>query len=173
MARYSQAEQRTVIDDWAEARAVEAEARARVWTAALVAAALEEAGKALLALPPDHEFPDTFRVAWPEIVRAVREGDRAPEGGMPPALPSAQAIAAMEFRLRWAFRYCASVPKRRLVGARMLVNPLSEKHLWSWGRLAGPFRVHRDTVKRWHSTACGEIAAGLNRDGVEVKIPLV
>ena len=52
MARYSQAEQRTVIDDWAEARAVEAEARARVWTAALVAAALEEAGKALLALPP-------------------------------------------------------------------------------------------------------------------------
>lgn len=148
------------------------EAGGAIWTPALVEAALEEAGKALLALPATHVFPGEFRTAWPEIVRVIREGDRAVDPVLRAPVPSARAIAQMQARLGWALRYVESAPKRRIVGARMLVHPLSERRLWTWSRLATAFGRHKNTIQDWHGRALAEISQGLERDGVPVRVAL-
>ena len=94
-----------------------------LWTPELAQAALEEAGKAMLALPASHVFPAEYRTAWPEIVRVIREGDRPVDAVIRPAVQSARANAAMEARLDGAMRYRGRVTTRRLGAARMLVHP--------------------------------------------------
>ena len=39
---------------------------------------------------------------------------------------------------------------RRIVGARSLVHPLTDRHLFSWRRLGAAFQVDYKTVQAWH-----------------------
>ncbi len=54
-----------------------------------------------------------------------------------------------------AFGWLALIPEenfvlRRILGARALVHPLTERHLFPWRRLAQILGADHKSVQRWH-----------------------
>ena len=52
---------------------------------------------------------------------------------------------------------------RRIVGARSLVHPISDRHLYSWRRLGSVLGADHKAVQRWHAQGIATIVAGLRR----------
>lgn len=132
--------------------------------AAYVVARLEEAGHTLLCLP--NTGPSTrLRSSALEVVRAACEIEQsAPGKRLRLPVPSAARIAAMDEAWAWLGlipddRYVL----RRIVGARSLVSPTTERHLFSWRRLGGLLGADHRAVQRWHGEGIGWIVAGLAR----------
>ena len=51
---------------------------------------------------------------------------------------------------------------RRIVGARSLVHPITERHLYPWRRVATAIGADHKAVKRWHTQGIDLIVARLN-----------
>jgi hypothetical protein len=51
---------------------------------------------------------------------------------------------------------------RRIVGARSLVHPITERHLYPWRRIAVAIGADHKAVQRWHTQGVELIAARLN-----------
>ncbi len=126
---------------------------------------LEEAGATLLALPGTGWRP-RLRTSQLEIVRTALEAygwePRAPA----PPMPSAPRITRMDEALAWV----TLIPRdryvlRRIVGARALVRPLTERHLFSWRRLGVLLGADHKAMQRWHGEGVGIIVAALNAGG--------
>ena len=124
---------------------------------------LEEAGSTLLALP--NTGPTTkLRTGGLEIVREAAESYGWTEGRARPAIPSAQKITRMDEAMAWIGLISRDrVVLRRIVGARSLVSPLTERHLFSWRRLAGVVGADHKAVQRWHAQGIDLIVAALER----------
>ena len=151
----------------AEALAAAAEARRRVATedaavdAETVVYRLEEAGATLLALPASG-YSTGMRTSKYDIVQAAVEYQGQP-GRLRPAAPDAAHISRMDEALEWI----TLIPLerhvlRRIVGCRSLVSPTTERHLYSWRRLALAVGAEHKAVQRWHAQAIRLIVAGLN-----------
>jgi hypothetical protein len=54
---------------------------------------------------------------------------------------------------------------RRIVGARSLVSPATERHLYSWRRLGTLLGADHKAIRRWHEQGIGLIVAALNAGG--------
>ena len=85
------------------------------------------------------------------------------ERARPPG-PDATKIDRMDEALGWI----TLIPReryvlRRIVGARALVSPMTERHLFSWRRLGAVLGADHKAVKRWHTEAIGLVVAALNR----------
>ena len=124
---------------------------------------LEEAGTALLCLPSTG-FTTALRLSNLEIVRSAIDGYGWTERKVRPPVPSAERITRMDEALGWM----ALIPQdryvlRRIVGARSLVSPVTERHLYSWRRLAGLLGADHKAIQRWHGQGIALIVAGLNR----------
>ena len=52
---------------------------------------------------------------------------------------------------------------RRIVGARSLVHPVSERHLYPWRRLGAVLGADHKAVQRWHAQGIDLIVEALNR----------
>ena len=52
---------------------------------------------------------------------------------------------------------------RRIVGARSLVSPVTERHLYSWRRLATLLGADHKAIQRWHGQGVALIVAALLR----------
>jgi hypothetical protein len=130
----------------------------RAW----LVARLEEAGGTLIALRL--RGPSTkLAQFYPEIVRDAAEayGWEAPEARLD--APAAARISRMDECLGWIARLPqAPLRSRLLVGRRMLVHPLTERHLWPWRRLGKVLGVDHHTARRWHSDAIGQLDALLS-----------
>ena len=132
--------------------------------AQLVVARLEEAGRTLLALPPSG-YSTGFRMNVAALVRhmiGAGEGEPAPARLHPP-IPSAAVITRMDEALGWI----PLIPRdrsvlRRIVGARALVNPMTDRHLYPWRRLGTMLGADHKAVQRWHAQAVDMIVAALN-----------
>ena len=125
-----------------------------------VIARLEEAGATLLALPSTG-WTTKLRVSSLELVRAAVENSGWTEQRVRPAVPSASRISRMDEALGWITlipldRYVL----RRIVGARSLVSPTTDRHLFPWRRLAGPRRGARELEGGGAVPFCGGLAAG-------------
>ncbi len=131
--------------------------------AELVIYRLEEAGMTLLALP--HSGPSTqLRQSRIEIVRTALDAYGWTPERARPAVPDSTKIDRMDEALGWI----TLIPReryvlRRIVGARSLVSPLTERHLFSWRRLGAVLGADHKAVKRWHTEAIGLIVTALNR----------
>ncbi len=133
----------------------------------LVVARLEEAGRTLLALPPGGYSPG-LRTNTASLVRrmiAAGEGEPIPARLHPP-VPSAAGITRMDEALRWI----TLIPPdrsviRRIVGARALVNPITDRYLYPWRRLGAMLGADHKAVQRWHAQGVEMIAAALNAAG--------
>lgn len=124
---------------------------------------LEEAGATLLALPGTG-WTTRLRTSSIEIVRTALESYGWSETRVRPAVPSADKISRMDEAMGWIGvipldRYVL----RRIVGARSLVHPVTDRHLFSWRRLAAALGADHKAVQRWHGQAIEMIVAALNR----------
>jgi hypothetical protein len=122
---------------------------------------LEEAGATLLALP-NGGWSTKLGAGSAEILRSALENyGWHPERIRPPA-PSAAHITRMDEALTWLGlipldRYVL----RRIVGARSLVNPVTQRHLFAWRRLAAALGADHKAIQRWHAQAIDIIVAKL------------
>src|SRR5271168_1983569 len=122
---------------------------------------LEEAGATLLALPGTGYSP-RLRVSQLEVVHSALEACGWERGRIKPPAPSASRISRMDEALGWL----TLIPKdryvlRRIVGARSLVSPVTERHLYSWRRLASVLGADHKAVQRWHAQGIDMIVAAI------------
>lgn len=126
---------------------------------------LEEAGRALLSMPPTGY---STRITISRVLFAPEPG----ESGLPtpPAVritpPSSQEISRMDEALEWL----ALIPNRqrairRIVAARALKNPVTDKHLYSWRDIGRIMNIDHKAVQRWHSQGIEIITRALWRAG--------
>ena len=123
---------------------------------------LEEAGRTLLALPGTG-WSTRLRSTQLEMVRTALESYGWGTRPVRPAVPSAARITRMDEALAWIplikqERYVL----RRIVGARALVHPISDRYLFSWRRLATVVGADHKAVQRWHAQGIDLIVAALN-----------
>jgi hypothetical protein len=126
---------------------------------------LEEAGTALLSLPHTG-YSTGLRTTRLEFVRSALEGygwDNPSANRLRPAMPDAARITRMDEALGWV----GLLPKdrvvlRRIVGARCLISPVTERYLYTWRRLGTLVGADHKAVQRWHAQAIDMIVAALN-----------
>jgi hypothetical protein len=138
-------------------------ADARSFDAELVIERLEEAGAALLALPGTG-WSTKLRSSSLEIVRSAIENYGWTNKSIRPPIPSAAQITRMDEAMAWLSlipldRYVL----RRIVGARSLVHPITDRHLFPWRRLGTAIGADHKAVQRWHRQGIDLIVAALNR----------
>jgi hypothetical protein len=131
--------------------------------AELVIYRLEEAGTTLLSIP-DRGYSTKLRSSSLEIVRNALEAYGWAEKTIRPPVPSAAKIDRMDEALSWI----PLIPEdkyvlRRIVGARCLISPLTERHLYPWRRLGAAIGADHKAVQRWHAQGIDLIVAALNR----------
>lgn len=125
---------------------------------------LEEAGATLLALPGTG-WTTRLRGSSIEIVRTALEAYGWETARVRPAVPSADKIDRMDEAMAWiplisGTRYVL----RRIVGARSLVHPITDRHLYSWRRLGVSLGADHKAVQRWYGQGIEMIVAALNQD---------
>ena len=126
---------------------------------------LEEAGQTLLSLPargPSTKLRQTRHHYLAEAVDAFTG-----ETDLPPQMPtpSAARITRMDQALAWVPLIPeANLLLRRIVGCRSLVSPLTERHLFTWRRLARLLGADHKAIQRWHATGIDIIVSTLKRD---------
>jgi hypothetical protein len=122
---------------------------------------LEEAGATLLALPGTG-YSTRLRTSSLEIVRTALESYGWTEARIRPAVPSAGKITRMDEAMSWI----PLIPVdrfvlRRVVGARSLVHPITDRHLFPWRRLGKALGADHKAVQRWHAQGIEMIVAAL------------
>ena len=122
---------------------------------------LELAGQTLLALPGSG-FSPRMSAGGVDVVRTAIEAYGWTETPIKPPVPSAHAITEMDEALTWLrlipqARYVL----RRIVGARMLVHPMTERHLYTWRRIGKVLGADHKAVQRWHLEGINLIVDGL------------
>lgn len=139
--------------------------------AAFVVARLEDAGRTLYCLPRGAGAP-RLRTANLDILRSaadVAQGDAT--GRIRPPVPSSAKIDEMDEAYGWL----GLIPQdnyvlRRLVAARSLVNPTTDRHLFSWRRLGAMIGADHRAVPRWHAEGIGHIVAALRARGGPISL---
>ena len=129
--------------------------------AAFIVYRLEEAGATLLALPGTG-YSTRLKVSHLDVVHEAQAAYGWEAGKIRPPVPSASRITRMDEALGWI----ALIPKeryvlRRIVGARCLVSPVTERHLFSWRRLGGVLGADHKAVQRWHAQGVDMIVAAV------------
>jgi hypothetical protein len=134
----------------------------------LIIARLEDAGRVLLALPL-RGHSTAVRTGHPEVVHEAIEAYGWNVSQSRPPVPSADRITRMDEALAWL----GLIPEerralRRIVGRRMLVHPLNDRHLYSWRQIGDELRISHHTAQVWHGQAIDEIAFRLRKLSVSV-----
>ena len=128
---------------------------------AFVVYRLEEAGATLLALP-ETGYSTRLKSSHLAVVHEAREAYGWAPGRIRPPVPSAARITRMDEALGWiSFIPPERYVLRRLVGARSLVSPVTERHLFSWRRLGGVMGADHKAVQRWHAQGIDILVAAL------------
>jgi len=131
--------------------------------AGFVVACLEEAGATLLALPAAG-YTTRMRCGMPEVIHDFWDlyGVRALT--VRPSIPSAERIDRMECAWNWLlFVPNSRYVLRRIVGARSLVHPITDRHLFSWRAVGRTLHADHRAVQQWHAEAIALIVAELHR----------
>ncbi len=127
---------------------------------------LEEAGATLLALPGSG-WSTRLRTSSLEIVHTAIESYGWHTNRIRPPVPPPARITRMDEARGWISlippdRYVL----RRIVGARSLVHPITQRHLFPWRRIAAAISADHKAVQRWHSQGIDLIVAKLNEGPV-------
>jgi hypothetical protein len=142
-------------------------ARPDVVEARYVVSRLTDAGRTLLALPAGPHSLYLLSASL-EVIRMASTAADADADRLRPRPPSAWSIDLMDEALGWI----ALIPSnrymlRRIIGARALVSPVTERHLYSWRRLGSLLGADHKAVKRWHEQGIDIIVRALNQRGAK------
>jgi hypothetical protein len=122
---------------------------------------LEEAGATLLALPSTG-YSTRLRTSSLEIVRTALEAYGWSDARVRPAVPSAEKIDRMDEAMGWITQIPVDrYVLRRVVGARSLVHPITDRHLYPWRRLGKALGADHKAVQRWHAQGISMIVDAL------------
>jgi hypothetical protein len=118
-----------------------------------IIARLEAAGATLLAMP-SRGYSTHLRQMKFDVVHTALEAYGWQSAMARPPVPCASDISLMDE----AFGWLALIPEaqyllRRILGARALVHPLTQRHLYPWRRLASVLGTDHKSVQRWHGQA--------------------
>ena len=132
-----------------------------------VVARLEAAGATLLALPAGGHSTRLRQMKF-DIVHTALEAYGWESAVLRPPVPSAAAISAMDE----AFGWLARIPEtryvlRRILGARALVHPITQRYLYPWRRLGAMLGADHKSVQRWHGQGVEILAAALAGSGIK------
>ncbi len=133
--------------------------RNEVWDGPKVIARLEKAGATLMAMRDAGYSP---RLAQPryEIVRKLFH-DEAPAYRMMLPSPTAEDVDAMDEAFGWVLRIPESrLATRRVVHARALRHPLTDRYVYSWRRIAVTIGSDHKAVMRMHEAGIKIIVGG-------------
>jgi hypothetical protein len=127
-----------------------------------IIAELEAASRTMLALRVANVRPATGAGFWPAIVYDAAEAYGWSDAPVKPAAPSSRDITRMDLVLGWvklipADRYVL----RRVVLSRAMVSPTTDRHMFTWAKLARVVGADTKSVQRWHGQGIGLIRAGL------------
>jgi hypothetical protein len=122
---------------------------------------LEEAGATVLSLPGSG-WSTRMRTSSIEIVRTAMESYGWSGSRIRPPMPSAEKISRMDEAMGWLML----IPQdkfvlRRVVGARSLVHPITDRYLFPWRRLGAALGADHKAVQRWHAQGVEFIVKGL------------
>jgi hypothetical protein len=139
---------------------------AQLIDADMVVCRLEEAGATLLALPGSG-WSTRLRTSSLEIVRTAIESYGWRTNRIRPPIPPPARITRMDEAMGWISlipldRYVL----RRIVGARSLVHPITQRHLFPWRRIAAAIGADHKAVQRWHAQGIDLIVTKLNEGSV-------
>jgi hypothetical protein len=131
-------------------------------TAEEVVARLEAAGTTLLAMPSTG-YTTHLRQMKFDIVHTALEAYGWQSAMARPPRPSPSDISAMDE----AFSWLGAIPEeryllRRILGARALVHPLTERYIYPWRRLAKVLGTDHKSVQRWHAQAVAMVVEALS-----------
>jgi hypothetical protein len=123
-------------------------------TPAWLIATLEEAGRTLLALPVRGTRPSEYGNGWPDVVHEAIAAYGWATERCRAAYPTAQQIARMDEVYNWI----GLIPEskrllRRIVLLRSLVHPVTDRHIFSWRKIATKLGHDDKTTKGWHESA--------------------
>ncbi len=122
---------------------------------------LEEAGATLLALPGTG-YSTRLRTSSLEIVRTALEAYGWTEARIRPSIPAADKITRMDEAMSWIpLIPLESHVLRRVVGARSLVHPITDRHLFPWRRLGKALGADHKAIQRWHARGIAMIVTAL------------
>jgi hypothetical protein len=115
-----------------------------------IVARLEAAGATLLAMP-QQGYSTHLRQMKFDVVHTALEAYGWQSAVARPPVPGAGDISLMDE----AFGWLVLIPEtryvlRRILGARALVHPLTERHIYPWRRLGTMLGTDHKTVQRWH-----------------------
>jgi hypothetical protein len=136
---------------------------ARFPDAKALVARLEEAGETLLLLPHRGHSTRLRTSTWNVLDEAAEAYGNHPARLHLP-VPSAARITRMDEALSWL----PLIPDdkyvlRRLVASRMLVSPLTGRHLFPWRRLATLLGADHKAIQRWHGQGIDLLLGAVNR----------
>lgn len=122
---------------------------------------LEETGATLLALPGTGSTT-RLRTSSLEIVCTALGSYGWTETRIRPPVPSSEKITRMDEAMGWlplipVDRYVI----RRVVVARSLVHPITDRYLFPWSGLGAALGADHKAVQRWHAQGIDMIVAGL------------
>lgn len=112
---------------------------------------LEEAGATMLALPGSEWARRTDSSIF-QVMRTALEAYGWSSARIRPPVPSSEKITRMDEAMSWL----SLIPQekyvlRRAVGARSLVHPITDRHLFPWRRLGAALGADHKAVQRWHA----------------------
>ncbi len=126
---------------------------------------LEEAGATLLALPGTG-WTTRLRSSSIDIVRTALEAYGWDSSRIRPAVPTGDKIDRMDEAMGWIpliplDRYVL----RRIIGARSLIHPITDRHLFPWRRLGNAMGADHKAIQRWHAQGIAMIVGALHKAG--------
>ena len=122
---------------------------------------LEDAGRTVLALS-HRGYSTHLRPGGLDYVRDAMEAYGWSAETIRPAAPDSASITAMDEAYAWlnlipTNRYVL----RRIAGARSLVHPVTDKHLYPWRKIATAIGADHKAAQRWHAEAVNIIVGRL------------
>jgi len=132
---------------------------------AYVVTRLEHAGRTVLALPGSG-YTTGMKTGALDFVRTAVESYGYTRISIRPAAPTRRAITDMDESYAWLSLIPDSdVLSRRVVGARSLVSPITDRHLYSWRKLGNALRMDYKAVQGRHDQGIAQIVTELHRTG--------
>lgn len=129
--------------------------------------ALEWAGMTLLSMGIRSPLPKGPQSAWPAFASDANIAYGYSGERLRPALPSGRDIELMEKVLTLPAG-TDNLQVRRLLHARALVAPISNRHLYSWSKLAFMLHTDRRKVVRMHHNGLADVVAKLDDNKIHI-----
>lgn len=121
---------------------------------------LEWSGAKLLAMNLASPFPKGPRVSWPDFAQDHRTAYGYTNERLRAGRVTSHEIALMDEILPLV-SLISDVNVRRIVNARILVTPVSNRYVYTWSRIAFMLHSDRRKVARLYSSGLSEITRRL------------